>query len=163
MLLKFRLPQPNCFEIMFAEPGLFQLDQIGEVADDLKPLFSPPVVIALNGGLGAGKTTLMAAIVRSIGSADQVSSPTYVLQHLYEADGLTIEHWDLYRLSALPEELAEPPSSDTLRFIEWAERIDGYQEFCDLEIRLTIPDPKKEEQRAIQLIHFHEDGTAEEG
>jgi tRNA threonylcarbamoyladenosine biosynthesis protein TsaE len=97
------------------------------------------MLIGLCGELGAGKTTFTRALVAALGSVDQVSSPTYVLEHQYRADnGVQVEHWDLYRLSQLPDELLEPPSPDCLRIIEWSDRFQGQLGRLDLEIAFTI-------------------------
>ena len=58
-----------------------------------------PVVVALSGDLGAGKTTLAQAICRGLGVADDVTSPTYAIVHEYtRANGDVVHHLDLYRL-----------------------------------------------------------------
>ncbi len=81
----------------------------------------------LSGQLGAGKTTLVREIVKALGGGDVVSSPTFVLSHEYavKEPALTVEHWDLYRLKSLPEELYYPPDASVLRLIEWPERSDA--------------------------------------
>lgn len=77
---------------------------------------------ALVGPLGAGKTALVREIAALFGYRD-CSSPTFVLSNVYSLnDGAKeIEHWDLYRLKAAPEELYIPPPSYMARFIEWAD------------------------------------------
>ena len=81
------------------------------------------MVIGLCGELGAGKTTFTRALVAALGSTDQVSSPTYVLEHQYGVDnGIQIDHWDLYRVAQIPDELLEPPKDNSVRVIEWADR-----------------------------------------
>jgi len=58
-----------------------------------------PVVVALSGDLGAGKTTLAQAICRGLGVVDDVTSPTYAIVHEYaRANGDVVHHLDLYRL-----------------------------------------------------------------
>jgi tRNA threonylcarbamoyladenosine biosynthesis protein TsaE len=66
----------------------------------------PNDVVALDGPMGAGKTTLTAAIVKELGIREPVRSPTYTLANVYQSDdGLTIAHIDLYRDSgALTDE-----------------------------------------------------------
>lgn len=79
--------------------------------------------IGLIGQLGAGKTTFTRELVSELGAELEVSSPTYVLQHVYDlSGGRKVEHWDLYRLSELPEELSEPVEDSTIRVIEWADK-----------------------------------------
>jgi len=84
----------------------------------------PGITIGFFGELGAGKTTFIRYLCQALKVAEPVSSPSYVLEHRYLApDGVTIEHWDLYRTKVVPDELFEPPHKDTLRLIEWAERL----------------------------------------
>src|SRR5687768_6968119 len=65
---------------------------------------SPPLVIALAGDLGAGKTTLAQAICRGYGVTEPVTSPTFALVHRYEAPRSPVYHLDLYRIER-PSEL----------------------------------------------------------
>ena len=85
-----------------------------------------PLVIALSGDLGAGKTTLTQAICRGYGVSEPVTSPTYALVHEYHAASSTVFHIDLYRLSS-PNELTniawdDIVSSNALIIVEWPER-----------------------------------------
>ena len=84
-------------------------------------------VVALQGQLGSGKTTLVKGIVKGLGvrSEKQVSSPTYVLIHEYEGRE-KIFHLDWYRLKKVegPDaELAgECFASAAVTLVEWPER-----------------------------------------
>ena len=67
----------------------------------------PPLVIVLDGDLGAGKTTWVRAVLRAWGWTGPVRSPTYTLHETYDCATIArIHHLDLYRLAA-PDELAE--------------------------------------------------------
>ena len=85
----------------------------------------PPLVVTITGELGAGKTTLVKAICRGYGVAEQVTSPTFTLVHQYTAERSTVYHVDLYRVSdkrdltnlGWDEMLAD----DALVLIEWPE------------------------------------------
>ena len=97
------------------------LEDLESFAGRLAGALRPGTTVALIGELGAGKTTLSRMIVAALGSRDPVSSPTYVLQHCYEIpDSHRVEHWDLYRVKLLPEELLEAAAPHTIRLIEWA-------------------------------------------
>ena len=97
-------------------------------------------VITLSGDLGTGKTTLVRGALQSCGITSGVRSPTYTLVEYYDLPGLSVAHFDLYRLSD-PEELEylgyrDYLQSDTLCFIEWPERAGGYLEQVGMDIRL---------------------------
>jgi len=86
----------------------------------------PPLVVALSGELGAGKTTLARAICRGYGVPDDVTSPTFTLVHELRGSRSTVFHLDLYRLRG-PDELQnlgwdEIISAEALVLIEWPER-----------------------------------------
>ena len=86
-----------------------------------------PVIVALSGDLGAGKTTLAQAICRGLGVVDDVTSPTYAIVHEYtRANGDIVHHLDLYRLEH-PRELANVGweaivGEPGIVLIEWPER-----------------------------------------
>jgi tRNA threonylcarbamoyladenosine biosynthesis protein TsaE len=57
-------------------------------------------ILLIDGPLGAGKTTFVAAFARALGSDAAVSSPTYVLVHEYPTDEGPILHGDAYRIES---------------------------------------------------------------
>ena len=83
-------------------------------------------IIYLCGPLGAGKTTLVRALLRALGVSGSVRSPTYTLLEPYETPAARVIHLDLYRLTG-PDELeplgldAYPPETHWW-LIEWPER-----------------------------------------
>jgi tRNA threonylcarbamoyladenosine biosynthesis protein TsaE len=86
----------------------------------------PPLIIAVSGELGSGKTTLTQAICRGYGVVGAVTSPTYALVHEYPASKSPVLHIDLYRLRT-PQELDTLGWDDlmatrALIIIEWPER-----------------------------------------
>lgn len=107
--------------------------------------------VALIGALGAGKTTFTRWLVRALGGLHDASSPTYVLEHEYAtSSGLTVKHWDLYRLSEIPPELLEPAGKGEIRLIEWADKFPEL--IADFELSLSLGyDPAAPECRTAAL------------
>ena len=98
--------------------------------------------IGLCGDLGAGKTTLVRFLIGALGGNEQqVSSPSFALENEYKlTGGLSVEHWDLYRLRDLPAELLEPPGRDVIRIVEWPDRVSGYAQSLDVVLSIGVQD-----------------------
>lgn len=110
-------------------------------------------VVALYGDLGAGKTTFVRGLARGLGSEDPVSSPTFVLMHVYEGR-LPLYHFDAWRLSG-PEDLAavgaeEYLEGDGVAVVEWSERAEGLFPSQRLEVHLERGD--EPEERRVRLV-----------
>lgn len=99
-------------------------------------------LVFLRGDLGAGKTTLVRGFLRAAGFTGAVKSPTFTLVEEYTIGERKIFHFDLYRLSD-PEELEwigirDYFDQNSLCFIEWAERGEGFLPDPDMIISLTV-------------------------
>lgn len=83
-------------------------------------------LVFLQGDLGAGKTTLARGILRGLGHTGAVTSPTYTLAECYDAAGLAVWHFDLYRLESAAEleaiGLRDCLDGASLVLVEWPER-----------------------------------------
>jgi tRNA threonylcarbamoyladenosine biosynthesis protein TsaE len=102
-------------------------------------------VLALIGGLGAGKTAMVRGIAAGLDAPpDSVSSPTFVLVHEYRAR-LPLIHIDLYRLHTNAEiesiGLSDYFTDRTVVAIEWADRFPGLLPEDRLEVQLTHRSP----------------------
>ncbi len=98
-----------------------------------------PQVIALNGDLGAGKTTFVSGVLAGFGLPGPARSPTYTLIEPYEAGARSLYHLDLYRLSG-PRDLEalglrDLHVGDSTLLIEWAERGEGALPPVDLTLQ----------------------------
>lgn len=115
-----------------------------EIGRALGALASPGDVIALTGGLGAGKTALTQGIAHGLGIVEHIPSPTFNL--LLVHPGLrTLYHFDLYRLER-PEQLEDIDfwgtlESDGVSVIEWADRFPASlpEERLDVVLEVTGP------------------------
>lgn len=95
----------------------------------LARVIGPGEAICLTGPLGAGKSTLARALIRARTTPDEdVPSPTFTLVQFYEGDGITLAHFDLYRLTS-PDEAYEIGLDEALEdgaaIIEWPQRMEG--------------------------------------
>ena len=99
-----------------------------------------PRLIFLSGELGAGKTTLAAALLQALGVEETVRSPSYALIETYAARGGEAVHIDLYRLHGAEElqqlGLRDYLNGHTLLLVEWPERAGGALPRPDLAVRL---------------------------
>lgn len=98
-------------------------------------------VVHLHGDLGAGKSSLARAMLRGLGVAGTVRSPTYTLVERYPlADGREAWHMDLYRIGD-PGELdflGLDEGAASLWLVEWPERGAGALPPVDLGISLAM-------------------------
>ena len=104
-----------------------------------------PVVIALEGRLGAGKSVLARAIGHGAGVDVPMPSPSYNLLLRYPAsDQVDVVHIDLYRIGSTDElwELgwSQLGQNNEIVLVEWAERAGGFMPDDHWIIGLTVPD-----------------------
>jgi tRNA threonylcarbamoyladenosine biosynthesis protein TsaE len=99
-----------------------------------------PWLVGLEGELGAGKTTLVAGLLRALGHEGAVRSPTYTFIESYELAGRDIHHCDLYRITDAEEiehlGLRELITDDAWLFVEWPSRAAGSLGAFDLLLGL---------------------------
>ena len=102
----------------------------------------PGDVIALEGALGAGKTTFARGFIQQLtGTDEEVVSPTFTLVQTYDSPAAEIWHFDLYRLEK-PEDVFELGLDDALSggivLIEWPQRLGALIPARRVEIELAM-------------------------
>lgn len=110
----------------------------------LAPLLTPGMVVWLDGELGAGKTTLVRALLRGSGHTGPVKSPTYTLVEVYVVSSLYWYHFDFYRFNE-EEEFAEAGLGEyfndtALCLVEWPGKAGAYLPPADLVLRFDFSD-----------------------
>lgn len=105
---------------------------------------SAPLVIYLQGDLGAGKTTFTRGLLRGLGYLGAVKSPTYAIVESYQFDCFCVHHFDLYRFQS-PEEwldsgLDELFDSHTISLIEWPQQGGEFVPVADITVKLNNAD-----------------------
>ena len=101
-------------------------DQLRAFANQFASVLEAPLVIWLEGDLGAGKTSFARAMIHSLGYEGGVKSPTYGLLEHYELSAFEVLHLDLYRIGD-PGELEflgieDLINKNSIVLVEWPER-----------------------------------------
>ncbi len=110
--------------------------------------------IELLGDVGVGKTTLVKGIAEGLAIDEDIQSPSFTLSREYDArDGITLAHYDFYRLSdagVLGYELAESLADDhTITVVEWGETIGAV--LPDTRIIIYISYRPDDESREVAI------------
>ena len=109
----------------------YLLSEIDAVAKELLQKSSSKTIL-FYGEMGAGKTTLINSILKSLGAEDTGSSPTFSLVNVYETDNGTVNHFDFYRIMDESEAwdlgFEEYLEADAWNLIEWPEKIKSFIE-----------------------------------
>lgn len=108
--------------------------------------------IELHGPLGAGKTTFVRHLLRALGVAGRIKSPSYAVLEPHEARGLAISHFDFYRFED-PREWEDAGFRDVfaapgLKIAEWPDKAAGVLPPADLVLTLRIRDDDSREVQA---------------
>jgi tRNA threonylcarbamoyl adenosine modification protein YjeE len=127
------------------------------LAVDLANLMAPGDFVALSGDLGAGKTTLVRAMIAHLAGAEiEVPSPTFTLVQTYDLPKFALVHADLYRVSG-PDELAELGIDDVpgaVVVMEWPDRAGDTLPSDRIDVALALG-PEKETDRRVAHLSAH--------
>jgi len=129
------------------------VDDTRTLAGEMAALARPGDLILLAGDLGAGKTSFVQGFGRALGVEEPITSPTFVLVHIYE--GLVpIAHVDVYRLEHLQElidlGIAELLDQGGVTLIEWGDAVVPALPSDFLEVRLELGEG--DDERVIRLL-----------
>ncbi|GAB4038382.1 MAG: bifunctional alanine racemase/tRNA (adenosine(37)-N6)-threonylcarbamoyltransferase complex ATPase subunit type 1 TsaE [Rubrivivax sp.] len=128
----------------------------GRCAADAAALARSPALhdafLELHGPLGAGKTTFVRHLLRALGVAGRIKSPSFAVLEPHRAGDLAIQHFDFYRFDD-PHEWVDAGFRDLfaapgLKLVEWPEKAGGQLPRPDL--RLFI-EPHADETRSVRL------------
>jgi tRNA threonylcarbamoyladenosine biosynthesis protein TsaE len=112
------------------------------------------LVIAIEGDLGTGKTTLVGGVLAGLGLGGAARSPTYTLIEPYEAAGRQLYHIDLYRLGSAREVealgLRDLLTASSVLLIEWPSRAAAALPPADLDFFIEYV-PGTEQGRVLTL------------
>jgi len=128
------------------EINIDSLDGLTEVAEAIIESLDGRNVVAFCGTMGAGKTTLISAIMEYLGSSDNVTSPTFALVNQYStANGDTVYHFDFYRINRIEEVFdmgyEEYFYSGDLCLIEWPELIEDLLPEEAMVVKIDVLSP----------------------
>jgi tRNA threonylcarbamoyladenosine biosynthesis protein TsaE len=112
------------------------------LATKLATCLVSPLVLTFSGEIGAGKTTFIRALLRSLGVKSAIKSPTFSLIESYNCQNLQIHHFDLYRIHD-ESELEYIGFRDYFQdravcCIEWPERASHSLAHVDINFAFTI-------------------------
>lgn len=118
-------------------------DDLPDAAEALLDALGGRTVVALRGEMGAGKTTLVGAILARLGSKDTVTSPTFALiNHYRAAAGRPVYHFDFYRIDRIEEAYdfgyEEYFYSGELCLVEWPEKIEELLPEDAMNVRIRV-------------------------
>lgn len=119
-------------------------------------LLRPGDMVTLGGALGAGKTTLARAVIRSFLPAEEVPSPTFTLVQTYETKALfPIWHVDLYRVKS-PAEIRELGLEEALDrgvlLVEWSDRMGDLLPPDRLDIMIEGGGEEEDDTRLVKIV-----------
>ncbi len=111
----------------------YGMEDLRRVASEVAEALPMTGVVALHGTMGAGKTTLVRAVLQAWGTEEEGASPTFELVHHHtvsrQGDTCQVRHMDLYRLEHEEEAeragIADMLLEQVLTLVEWPERVPG--------------------------------------
>ena len=126
---------------------IYTLDQTEEIALQLVQQYATTSVWVFQAPMGAGKTTLIAAIGKAMGIREAMSSPTFSIMNEYEVQGKLIYHMDWYRLESEAEArqagVEAAIEEADMSLVEWPEKAPNLVPDNAVVIHIEILDPNR--------------------
>ena len=133
---------------------IYTLHQTNEIANQLVQQYASNAVWVFQAPMGAGKTTLIAAIGKAMGIQEAMSSPTFSIMNEYEVQGKLIYHMDWYRLDNEAEArqagVEAALEEADMSLVEWPEKASNLVPDDAVLIHIEILDPNR---RRIYINH----------
>jgi len=133
---------------------IYTLDQTEEIALQLVQQFATKPVWVFQAPMGAGKTTLIAAIGKAMGIQEAMSSPTFSIMNEYEVQGKLVYHMDWYRLESAAEArqagVEAAMEEADMSLVEWPEKAPNLVPDNAVVIHIEMIDPNR---RRIYINH----------
>jgi tRNA threonylcarbamoyladenosine biosynthesis protein TsaE len=126
---------------------VYTLEQTDQIAAQLVQKYATHAVWVFQAPMGAGKTTLIAAIGRAMGIQQAMSSPTFSIMNAYEVKGKLIYHMDWYRLESAAEArqagVEAAMEEADLSLVEWPEKAPNLVPEHAVVIHIEFIDPNQ--------------------
>jgi len=127
--------------------SIYTLDQTNEIANQLVQQYASNTVWVFQAPMGAGKTTLIAAIGKALGVQAPMSSPTFSIMNEYLVQGKLIYHMDWYRLENEAEArqagVEAALEEADISLVEWPEKAPNMVPDNAVWIHIEILDPNR--------------------
>ncbi|MFO7719326.1 MAG: tRNA (adenosine(37)-N6)-threonylcarbamoyltransferase complex ATPase subunit type 1 TsaE, partial [Gillisia sp.] len=119
----------------------YELSEIDSVAVQLLSKVESKTLL-FYGEMGAGKTTLIKALVKALGAEDAASSPTFSLVNEYHSDQGKIFHFDFYRIEdeneVLDMGIEDYLNTESWKFIEWPQKIEKLLDYPAQKLEILV-------------------------
>lgn len=134
------------------------------LARRLAPQLEPGFVLYLSGDLGTGKTHFTRALLRALGFAGRVKSPSFSLLESYDLSKFRLYHFDFYRFDSeqdwLDAGFEEFIGAPNVAIVEWPERAARTLPTPDLHLFLRFGADSSAEERIVEAVAGSERGRA---
>ncbi len=127
-----------------------------ELGKKIGSMLKPGDIIAMEGTLAAGKTTITKGIAGALGIEDNITSPTFCLISEYYGNKMPLYHMDVYRLDG-PEDFLNLGVEELLYgqgvcIIEWSEKIKSVLPSKTITLSIT---PEDDGSRKIEINNWN--------